>query len=57
MQVFGIRGPGVFANPRSICLQDSNSKIEAVLNDTQKQQFEQMLQERRAHHKAQTRAE
>ena len=24
-------------------MQDSNSKIEAVLNDTQKQQFEQML--------------
>ena len=36
--------------------QDSNSKIEAVLNDTQKQQFEQMLQERRDHHKAQTTA-
>ena len=32
--------------------QDSNTKIEAVLNDTQKQQFEQMLQERRAHRKA-----
>jgi len=35
----------------------ATAKIEAVLNDTQKQQFEQMLQERRAHHKAQTRAE
>ena len=34
-------------------MQDSNTKIEAVLNDTQKQQFEQMLQERRAHHHAQ----
>ena len=31
--------------------QDSKSKIEAVLNDTQKQQFEQMLANRRAHHK------
>jgi hypothetical protein len=30
--------------------QDSKTKIEAVLNDTQKQQFEQMLAERRAHH-------
>lgn len=30
-------------------MQDSNGKIEAVLNDTQKQQFEQMLAERRAH--------
>lgn len=29
--------------------QDSKSKIEAVLNDTQKQQFGQMLAERRAH--------
>jgi Spy/CpxP family protein refolding chaperone len=34
-------------------MQDSKNKIEAVLNDTQKQQFEQMLQERRAHHHAQ----
>ena len=30
--------------------QDSKSKIEAVLNDSQKQQFEQMLAERHAHH-------
>jgi Spy/CpxP family protein refolding chaperone len=30
-------------------MQDSNTKIEAVLNDTQKQQFEQMLANRRAH--------
>jgi Spy/CpxP family protein refolding chaperone len=30
--------------------QDTNSKIEAVLNDQQKQQFEQMLAQRRAHH-------
>ena len=29
---------------------DSKNKIEAVLNDTQKQQFEQMLAARRAHH-------
>jgi periplasmic protein CpxP/Spy len=33
-------------------MQDSKNKIEAVLNDTQKQQFEEMLQERRAHRKA-----
>jgi protein CpxP len=33
-------------------MQDSNTKIEAVLNDTQKQQFEQLLQERREHHKS-----
>jgi Spy/CpxP family protein refolding chaperone len=31
--------------------QDSKGKIEAVLNDSQKQQFEQMLANRRAHHK------
>jgi periplasmic protein CpxP/Spy len=31
-------------------MQDTNSKIEAVLNDQQKQQFEQMLAQRRAHH-------
>jgi hypothetical protein len=30
-------------------MQDSNTKIEAVLNDTQKQQFEKMQAERRAH--------
>jgi periplasmic protein CpxP/Spy len=30
-------------------MQDSNSKIEALLSDTQKQQFEQMQAERRAH--------
>jgi Spy/CpxP family protein refolding chaperone len=30
--------------------QDTNSKIEAVLNDQQKQQFEQMLAQRRTHH-------
>jgi protein CpxP len=29
--------------------QDTNSKIESVLTDTQKQQFEQMLAQRRAH--------
>jgi len=38
-------------------MQDSNTKIEAVLNDTQKQQFEQMLQERRAHRKSQPQAQ
>jgi protein CpxP len=32
-------------------MQDSKSKIEAVLNDSQKQQFEQMLANRRAHRK------
>jgi protein CpxP len=31
-------------------VQDSDSKIEAVLNDTQKQQYEQMKQSRRAKH-------
>jgi len=30
-------------------MQDSNSKIEALLNDTQKQQYEQMLAQRRNH--------
>jgi hypothetical protein len=29
--------------------QNSNSKIEAVLNDTQKQQFEQMIADRNSH--------
>ncbi|HEY1897311.1 MAG TPA: hypothetical protein VGG62_13600 [Terracidiphilus sp.] len=38
-------------------MQDSKNKIEAVLNDTQKQQFEQMLQERRAHHNSQPQAQ
>lgn len=38
-------------------MQDSKTKIEAVLNDTQKQQFEQMLQERRAHHHPQPQGE
>jgi len=36
------------AKARAI-IEDSQSKIESVLNDTQKQQFEQMLAERRAH--------
>ena len=36
------------AKAKSI-LQDSKSKIEALLNDTQKQQYEQMLADRRAH--------
>jgi hypothetical protein len=30
-------------------MQDSKGKLEAALNDTQKQQFEQMLAERRSH--------
>jgi hypothetical protein len=30
-------------------MQDSNTKIEALLNDTQKQQYEQMLANRRNH--------
>lgn len=30
-------------------MQDTNTKIEGVLNDTQKQQFEQMLAQRRGH--------
>jgi protein CpxP len=38
-------------------MQDSNTKIEAVLNDTQKQQFEQMLQQRREHHKSEKKAQ
>ena len=38
-------------------MQDSNTKIEAVLNDTQKQQFEQLMQQRREHRKGQARAE
>lgn len=38
-------------------MQDSKTKIEAVLNDTQKQQFEQMLQERRSHHNSQPQAQ
>ncbi|HTJ29155.1 MAG TPA: hypothetical protein VL346_01555 [Acidobacteriaceae bacterium] len=33
--------------------QDSKTKIEAVLNDTQKQQYEQMLADRRAHRRNQ----
>jgi periplasmic protein CpxP/Spy len=35
---------------------DSNSKIEALMNDTQKQQFEQMLAERRSHRNRQPQA-
>ena len=38
-------------------MQDSNTKIEAVLNNTQKQQFEEMLQQRREHHKSQPKAQ
>jgi hypothetical protein len=36
--------------------QDSKSKMEAVMNDTQKQQFEQMLAERRSHRNRQPQA-
>jgi Spy/CpxP family protein refolding chaperone len=41
-------------------MQDTNGKIESVLNDTQKQQFEQILAQRRAHqhnHQAQPQAQ
>lgn len=38
-------------------MQDSKTRIEAVLNDTQKKQFEQMLEERRAHHNSQPQAQ
>lgn len=38
------------AKARSI-MEDSNSKIEAVLNDQQKQQYEEMLASRRSHHR------
>jgi hypothetical protein len=31
-------------------VKDSTAKVEAVLNDTQKQQYEQMIAERRSHH-------
>jgi hypothetical protein len=34
-------------------MQDSKGKIEALLTDTEKQQYEQMLQERRSQHKHQ----
>jgi hypothetical protein len=37
-------------------MQDSNGKIEAVMSDTQKQQFEQMLAQRRAHQHRQAHA-
>ena len=43
------------AKARAI-MQDSKSKIEALMNDTQKQQFEQMLAERRNHHNHQPKA-
>jgi Spy/CpxP family protein refolding chaperone len=38
---------------RRAIMQDTNSKIEAVLTDSQKQQFEQMLAQRRQHHNRQ----
>lgn len=37
-------------------MQDSNNKIEAILSDVQKQQFEQMQAERRQHHNHQPQA-
>jgi hypothetical protein len=43
------------AKARAI-MQDSNNKIEALMNDTQKQQFEQMLAERRSHRNHQPQA-
>ena len=43
------------AKAKSI-MQDSKTKLEAVMNDTQKQQFEQMLAERRNHRKGQPQA-
>ena len=36
--------------------QDTDSKIEALMNDTQKQQFEQMLAQRRSHRNHQPQA-
>jgi hypothetical protein len=38
-------------------MKESKNKIEAVLNDTQKQQFEEMLQERRARHDSKPQAQ
>ncbi len=43
------------AKARAI-MQDSNSKIEALLNDTEKQQYEQMLAQRRNHQHRQAQA-
>jgi Spy/CpxP family protein refolding chaperone len=43
------------AKARAI-MQDSKSKMEALMNDTQKQQFEQMLAERRSHRRHQPQA-
>jgi periplasmic protein CpxP/Spy len=43
------------AKARAI-MQDSKSKIEALMNDTQKQQFEQMLADRRSHRNRQPQA-
>lgn len=37
-------------------LQDSKSKLEAVMSDAQKQQYEQMLADRRSHHGRQPQA-
>jgi len=38
-------------------MQDSNTKIEALLNDTQKQQYEQMLAQRRSHRNRQAQSQ
>ncbi len=43
------------AKARAI-MQNSNNKVEALMNDTQKQQYEQMLAERRAHRNHQPQA-
>ena len=41
--------PRVRRNKAKEILKDSTAKIEAVLNDTQKQQYEQMIADRRSH--------
>lgn len=61
-QMQTLRADGTLSQPdrRSKAHQimaDSNTKIEAVLNDTQKQQFEAMMQQRREHHKGQEKAQ
>ena len=50
-----LSGQDRHAKARAI-MQDSTSKIEAVMTDTQKQQFEQMRAARRAHHNHQPQA-
>lgn len=41
--------PRVRRNKAKEILKDSTAKIEAILNDTQKQQYEQLMAERRSH--------